>query len=215
MAAGLAHEIRNPLASISGAIQMLRTSRDGNEIEKRLMDIIMRSKEQLENFLKDFLLMAKTIPGVREEVDLNLLIKETLESLRTVDDWHEPLNVRVSLPDSPLTIYANRNEIKQVIWNIVLNAIQAMPNGGRLEIKAFPYIRRGQNGIAVEVGDTGVGIEKENIPKIFEPFYTTREVGTGLGLAVVQRIVEGYKGAIEIESEKGERTLCKVWLPKH
>ncbi len=213
MAAGLAHEIRNPLASISGSIQMLKgdLSQTTNE---RLMQIILRGKDQLENFLKDFLLMARPAPGIREEVDVRDTIRDVIESLRCVDDWHDQLEVAMLFDGDPLFIEANRTEVRQVIWNVVINSIQAMPEGGMLKIAAYPSPISGQDGAAIQITDTGCGINKENLQKIFEPFYTTRDKGTGLGLAVVNRIMNGYGGCIRMESDYGRGTVCTIWFPR-
>ena len=102
------------------------------------MQIILRGKDQLESFLKDFLLMARPAPGTREEIDIRETIREVMESLRCVPDWHERLNVAMTLPDEPLHIRANKMEIRQVIWNLILNAIQSMPEGGIAEGRRTP-----------------------------------------------------------------------------
>ena len=216
IAAGLAHEIRNPLASISGSIQMLKRQLGLSETNEKLMQIILRGKDQLESFLKDFLLLARPAPGVRENVDVIGTIRDILESVRYVPDWHEMLKVVVSMPpEPPLAIHANKNEIRQIIWNIVLNAIQAMPEEGELTVEARSLAVGGVDGVEVRIADTGCGIEERELKKIFEPFYTTRERGTGLGLAVVNRIVGGYGGRVNIESRPGRArgTRCTLWLP--
>lgn len=214
VAAGLAHEIRNPLSSISGSIQMLLQDPYAGETNEKLMQIILRGKDQLEAFLKDFLLMARPAPGHREEIDVADTIKEVLESLRCVQDWHEALESVVRLPDKPLLIHANRIEIRQVIWNVILNAVQAMPEGGTLTVEARPARLHEREGVEILIADTGRGIDGQTLTRIFEPFYTTREMGTGLGLAVVNRIVEGYGGEIRIQSESAEGTACRIWLPR-
>jgi two-component system sensor histidine kinase PilS (NtrC family) len=214
MAASLAHEIRNPLSSISGSIQMLFQDPTQGESNEKLMQIILRGKDQLENFLRDFLLMARPAPGIREEMDLAGTIREVVESLRCSQDWQEPLEVVINLPDTLPSIHANRTEIRQIIWNLLLNAVQAMPEGGILTIDM--HLTKGDEteGIEIRIIDTGCGIDKEDLRKIFEPFYTTRETGTGLGLAVVRRIVEGYGGTIQIQSKSAEGTICRIWLPR-
>jgi two-component system, NtrC family, sensor histidine kinase PilS len=213
MAAGLAHEIRNPLASISGSIQMLREDLTRNETNARLMKIILRGKDQLESFLKDFLLMARPAPGIREMLDIRETIREVIESLRCVADWHEGLDVSMALADEPLHIRANKIEIRQVIWNLILNAVQAMPEGGVLKIEANPARSGERDGVEIKISDTGPGMEEQDLKKIFEPFYTTRDMGTGLGLAVVSRIMALYDGKIHVQSEFGKGTLFTLWIP--
>lgn len=213
MAAGLAHEIRNPLASISGSIQMLKGDLSQNETNARLMQIILRGKDQLESFLKDFLLMARPAPGVREKLDIRETIRDVMESLRCVDDWQEPLNVTMLLSDDPLYIETNRTEIRQVIWNVILNAVQAMPEGGELKIEARNSRVKGREGVEIRIEDTGCGIQKQSLQRIFEPFYTTRDRGTGLGLAVVSRIMEVHGGTIHMKSQPNKGTVCTIWFP--
>ena len=213
MAAGLAHEIRNPLASMSGSIQMLSQDLSHSETHRKLMQIILRGKDQLESFLKDFLLMARPAPGVREEIDLRDMIMDVLDSLHFVPDWHEPVQIDLHLEDDPLSVHANRTECRQVLWNVILNAVQAMPEGGALTVEAHCRRNGERDGVEIRIRDTGCGIEKNRLPKIFEPFYTMRDTGTGLGLAVVSRILEGYNGKIDIQSEEGKGTSCTIWLP--
>jgi two-component system, NtrC family, sensor histidine kinase PilS len=214
MAAGMAHEIRNPLASISGSIQMLGRDLSHNETHEKLMQIILRGKDQLESFLKDFLRMARPAPGVHEEIDLREMIRDVLDSLHFVPDWHEPVQIDLHLKDDPLSIHMNRTEGRQVLWNVILNAVQAMPEGGVLMIEAQCCRKNERDGVEIRVQDTGCGIEKSRLPKIFEPFYTTRDMGTGLGLAVVSRILEGYRGKIDIQSDPGKGTTCTIWFPR-
>lgn len=213
MAAGLAHEIRNPLASISGSVQMLKQDIPPTETNQKLMQIILRGKDQLESFLKDFLLMARPAPGICEEIDVGGTIRDVIDSLRFVPDWPDPLKIDLLLPEEPLGIQANKTEIRQVFWNLILNSVQAMPEGGELKVSAHAIQKEGNEGVEIRIDDTGCGIENGNLQKIFEPFFTTRDVGTGLGLAVVSRILEGYQGRIEIRSEAGRGTTCSVWLP--
>jgi two-component system, NtrC family, sensor histidine kinase PilS len=213
MAAGLAHEIRNPLASISGSIQMLKGDLARNDTNAKLMQIILRGKDQLESFLKDFLLMARPAPGVREALDIKDTIREVIDSLRCIPDWNDLHEVNMQFADGPICIQANKTEIRQIIWNLILNAVQAMPEGGILRVEACPAKIEGRDGAEVTVGDTGCGIREQDLQRIFEPFYTTRDTGTGLGLAVVSRIIEAYRGRIHMQSELGKGTIFTIWIP--
>ena len=215
MAAGLAHEMRNPLASISGSIQVLHKSLPLNEPDERLMQIILRGKDQLESFMRDFLLLSRPTPGMSEMIKITDIIEDILESIRYLPDWRDDIQVIKSLQDHLPFIRANKTEIRQLIWNVLMNAIQSMPNGGRVTIetgKDTPDISAGQF-LEIKISDNGQGIMENDLGKIFEPFYTTREKGTGLGLAIVNRIVEGHAGKIKVDSRSGEGTTFTIWLP--
>jgi two-component system sensor histidine kinase PilS (NtrC family) len=215
MAAGLAHEMRNPLASISGSIQVLHKSLLLNETDERLMQIILRGKDQLESFMRDFLLLSRPTPGIPEMIKINDIIEDILESIRYLPDWRDDIQVIKSLQDHLPFIRANKTEIRQLIWNVLMNAIQSMPNGGRVTIetgKDTTDISAGQF-LEIKISDNGQGIMENDLGKIFEPFYTTREKGTGLGLAIVNRIVEGHAGKIKVDSRSGEGTTFMIWLP--
>jgi two-component system sensor histidine kinase PilS (NtrC family) len=138
MAAGLAHEIRNPLASISGPIQMLSKDLRLDETDRKLMQIILRGKDRLEGFVKDFLLLARPKQSERKDIDVKAIIDDVLESLCFSPEWHEDIEVNRDLCNQS-SIYGNRAEIRQVIWNMISNAVQAMPEGGRLKIETTPY----------------------------------------------------------------------------
>ena len=215
MAAGLAHEMRNPLASISGSIQVLHKSLPLNEPDERLMQIILRGKDQLESFMRDFLLLSRPTPGMSEMIKITDIIEDILESIRYLPDWRDDIQVIKSLQDHLPFIRANKTEIRQLIWNVLMNAIQSMPNGGWVTIetgKDTPDISAGQF-LEIKISDNGQGIMENDLGKIFEPFYTTREKGTGLGLAIVNRIVEGHAGKIKVDSRSGEGTTFTIWLP--
>ena len=240
MAAGFAHEIRNPLASISGPIQMLSKDLRLDQTDRKLMQIILRGKDRLEGFVKDFLLLARPKQSERKDMDIKVIIDDVLESLRFSPEWHENIEVIKDLCNQT-GIYGNKAEIRQVIWNLILNAIQAMPEGGRLKIETTPYppkspsipivkgksspiphlVKGGKGGfpdrkkyLEIRISDNGCGIEEKNQDKVFEPFYTTKETGTGLGMAIVNRIVESHMGKIRIKSKPGKGTDCTILLPQ-
>ena len=233
MAAGLVHEIRNPLAAISGSIQMLSRDLNLDDTDRKLMQIILRGKDQLESFIKDFLLLARPNRTERENINIETIIDDVIESLRYGADWRGNIEIIRNLSDQT-AIYGNRTEIRQVIMNLILNSVQSMPDGGRLEIETRPIIiknhpAKGQihpnpplvNGggggfeyLEILISDSGCGIEEKDQGRIFEPFYTTKEKGTGLGLAIVNRIIEGHGGKIKIESNPGKGTGCIVSLPR-
>lgn len=213
MAGALAHEIRNPLAAMSGSIQMLKNSYFHSNKDIRLMEIVLRGKEQIESFLKDFLLLARPAPEMDEIVNINELVEEVLESLSLTPDWSEQYEVELRLEEG-LKMMAKKMEIRQILWNLILNALQAMPQGGRLSVES---VLRNTDATGrfweLKVTDAGVGIEEKNFDLLLQPFYTTKERGTGLGLAIVNRIVAGYSGSLRIESSPGKGATFAVALP--
>ena len=213
MAAGLAHEIRNPLASISGPIQMLSKNLRLDETDRRLMQIILRGKDRLEGFVKDFLLLARPKQSERKDIDVKAIIDDALKSLRFSTEWHEHIEVNKNLCNQT-NIYGNKAEIRQVIWNLILNAVQAMPEKGILKIETRQVFNNKKKYLEILISDTGCGIEEKNQDKVFEPFYTTKENGTGLGMAIVNRIVESHMGKVRIKSKPGKGTDCIVLLPQ-
>jgi two-component system sensor histidine kinase PilS (NtrC family) len=215
MAAGLAHEMRNPLASISGSIQILRKGLNLSLSDERLMQIILRGKDQLESFMKDFLLLSRPTPGIHETFKIDEIIDDVLDTIKYVPDWRDQIEILRSSTNQ-LEIFASKTEIRQLIWNLVMNAVQAMPDGGRLSVTTRPAIlKESLPALEVEISDDGPGITKSDLGKIFEPFFTTKEKGTGLGLAIVNRIVDGYLGTIMVDSVPGRGAKFTIRLPRN
>lgn len=215
MAAGLAHEMRNPLASISGSIQMLHKGLKLSASDERLMQIILRGKDQMESFMKDFLLLSRPTPGVHEAFEVNEIIDHVLDAVRYVPDWREQIEMTRVTSDR-LEIRASKAEIRQLVWNLVMNAIQAIPEGGSVTVAARPAsLNESTPALEIAITDTGQGIADGDLGSIFEPFFTTKEKGTGLGLAIVNRIVDGYKGSIAVKSAPGRGTTFSVKLPRN
>lgn len=213
MASGLAHEIRNPLAALSGSIQLLQKNLFLTDQERRLMDIVLRGKEQLESFMQDFLLFIRPLPGNYDELAIGQVIEETIESLRLVPDWHEDIDIGTSLLPGP-KIKMKKTELRQIVWNLLLNAVQALPGPGRLTVATeYRHYPPGGGSWVIRVRDNGIGIDKADLKRVLEPFYTKKPAGTGLGLAIVNRIVSGYEGSVSIESETQKGTTVEVQLP--
>ena len=210
LAARIAHEIRNPLTSVSGSIEVLKTNRQLNERDRRLMEIVVRETDRLNQLLTDFLQFARPTAAQLEEVMLDHLLKETAE-LFSRSHGHDSLKLRLELaPD--VQVQADPRQLNQMFWNLIKNASEAMPQGG--EIRVVLSEDSDGDGISIEVHDTGPGIPPEVRDRIFTPFFTTKTRGTGLGLAMVRRIAEEHGGTVAMENGIRRGAIFKVHLPK-
>jgi len=213
MAAGWAHEVRNPLAAITGSIELLKQEMKPEGTNKRLMEIVLRGKDQLENFVRNFLLLARTVPAARETVDLNRIIEEIMEAIVLNKAWNGKIEIN-KLFSNDVRIFANKEQVRQILNNILTNAVEAMEEGGLLSVETKRFESDDRKTYAeIVISDTGCGIAEDDLSKIFEPFFTKKIQGTGLGLAIVNHLVEGYKGKIEILSREGQGTICRLLLP--
>jgi two-component system sensor histidine kinase PilS (NtrC family) len=210
MSANIAHEIRNPLASMTGAIEALTApSGLGPEERESLGQIVTRESERLNRIIRDFLAYARPTPLERKRTDLAALLEEILVLVE-----HRPLPGGVKIVRafaSPLWAEVDANAVRQSLWNICLNAIEAMPDGGELRVGAAASASR----IEVWVTDTGRGIAARDLGHIFEPFYSTKREGSGLGLALVHRVVDDHGGDVDVRSVPGAGTTVTLTLPSH
>ena len=208
MAAGLAHEIKNPLASLSGSIQILREEIGYNPELDNLMRIVMRETDRLATLVSDFLVFAKPPKAKLESFNLSEALDEILElfkkdstSLRRIQidhDWSQEVWVEM-----------DPTHLRQILWNLLLNAAEAIEGEGRITVETVPARNKRVN---VSVADNGVGIPRERIDFIFDPFYTTKRSGTGLGLSIVHRILSYYSSRLDVESSPGSGTVFKFSL---
>lgn len=214
MAAGLAHEIRNPLASIAGSSQMLREIPEIPEISRPLLDIIGRESTRLNNLISDFL--AYTRPSLREvgPVEMSELAREIAEAVSAGEARAAGVEIEPSAGGA-FTVEGDAGLLRQVLWNLVRNAVQATPRGGTVRIRLLSQVRHREPYVVVSVSDTGAGIDPAHLGRIFNPFFTSKEGGTGLGLAISQRIVQFHKGFIEVRSTPGAGSTFAVFLPRH
>jgi len=211
MAAGIAHEIRNPLASMSGSIQILRQELPLSAEQEQLMDIVLRESERLNTTIRSFLAYARPNRFQIARFDVRRAINDTALLLRNsseVGDGHEIL---VDVPEDELGYDADEGQIKQIIWNLATNGLRAMPDGGRLRLMAA--VDAAAAHIVLSVQDEGVGLAAEEIDNLFQPFHGRFAKGTGLGLAIVHRIVSDYNGEIRVHSQPGAGTTISVRLP--
>lgn len=208
LSANIAHEIRNPLASLKGSVEILRENRVTEKHKERLTKIALKEMERLNKIITDFLTYSSPRAAEFSMLDLNLVLGDTLELIKNTALLRKDIFIRKNF-NGTLPVNADHQKLQQVFWNLGMNAIEAMPSGGELLVSA----ERRDNFIEVVFQDTGVGIPKENIGKIFYPFFTTKDEGTGLGLAIAYRIIEEHKGKISIVSNPGKGTIFKVKIP--
>jgi two-component system sensor histidine kinase HydH len=202
MAAGLAHEIKNPLASLSGAIQVLREEARYDPEHDSLMRIVLRETDRLTSLVSDFLLFAKPPAGKRERIRMDEAINEILELFQKNSAVKGNLAIEKNLiPD--IFVEMDPIHLRQVLWNLLLNAAEAIDGEGRITVD---MINLKNKHIQIVLTDNGEGILPENIEAIFDPFYTTKHNGTGLGLSIVYRILEYYGSRLDVEGAEGKGT---------
>jgi len=218
LASGIAHEIRNPLAGIQGAIQILADGFPVEDARRGVTDEIQKQIYKLERLVKDLLNYAKPVPTNYLPTDMNELVDKVITFFMM--QRGEPENLKIGENFfSPLPkVMVDPNSMEQAFLNIILNARKAMPRGGTFTISTLALTGRRDDGKEVQevqiiFADTGIGIPKENLPKIFNPFFSTRSDGTGLGLSITKNIIEEHGGRIEVESQVNMGTKIIITLP--
>jgi two-component system sensor histidine kinase PilS (NtrC family) len=215
MAAGIAHEIRNPLASMSGSIQILRQELPLTQDQSQLMDIVLRESDRLNDTIKSFLAYARPQRLATTRVDVRQVITDTARLLENNAELTDAHAIAVDVPAAEAWYNADENQIRQIVWNLATNAVRAMPAGG--ELRLCVKYRRDDSGSAndlvIRVEDQGVGIAQDEIDGIFQPFRGGFAGGTGLGLSIVHRIVSDYGGEVHVTSQRGVGTQVEVTLP--
>jgi two-component system sensor histidine kinase PilS (NtrC family) len=218
MSAGMAHEIRNPLGALAGAMQMLRQDVGSDDTSQRLMDIAIREAKRLDNIITEFLQYARPPALNLREHDLNKVLADTLDLIQHEARSRNGMIIVPKPAAGTLTAQVDQDQLKQVFWNLAVNAFDAMADGGVLTITTGS--RRveveGHRTDVIEIAfqDKGEGIPKQNFDKIFLPFFTTKKEGSGLGLAQVHRIVDLHGGWIKVESDVGNGARFVVCLPQ-
>jgi two-component system sensor histidine kinase PilS (NtrC family) len=211
MAAGIAHEIRNPLASMSGSIQILRQELPLTTEQEQLMDIVLRESERLNTTINSFLAYARPRRFAIERIDVRRAVQDTALLLRNSAEVRDGHSIEVDLPVDELWYEADEGQLKQIVWNLATNGLRAMRLGGQLRLSASPDLST--DGVVMRVQDQGVGIPPEQIDGLFQPFHGTFAKGAGLGLAIVHRIVRDYQGEVQVSSHLGAGTTVSVHLP--
>ena len=208
MAAGLAHEIKNPLASLSGSIQVLREENRCDPERDNLMRIVLRETDRLTSLVSDFLLFAKPPAGKRESIQLDDAINEILELFQKNSTIQESVTIeRKLIPD--IFVEVDPVHLRQILWNLLLNAAEAIEGEGQIAVQ---MVNQKNRWVQIVLTDNGAGISVENVDAIFDPFYTTKHSGTGLGLSIVYRILEYYGSRLDVESSEGQGTSVQFRL---
>jgi two-component system sensor histidine kinase PilS (NtrC family) len=209
LAAAIAHEIRNPLTSIAGSVSMLSGIPEMNEEHRRLLEIVTRESQRLNGIITEFLTYSRGKQYHFEKADLVRLVEDTLTLMRhrmTAESTGIIIESRFAVPEA--WVLADGDKIKQVFWNFAENAVRAMRNGGTLKVS----IERQGDDWQVSFADTGTGMTPQQTEKIFEPFQSSFEGGTGLGLAVVYQIVQAHEGKVWVRSKPGQGTTLVLRL---
>ena len=207
LSAGMAHEIRNPLGSIRGTAEILQDGIDSTDPRYEFTRILIKEVDRLNRVVQNFLDFARPAENGRVCADVGLLLREVL-LLTRLQAQKNGVEIDLKVGETP-PVLANPEQIKQAFLNLVLNALQAMPEGGTLTLAA----EMEEDRLRLRFSDTGQGISQENLERVFNPFFTTRRNGTGLGLAITHRIIQGHGGRMEVESRVGEGTTFSVVLP--
>lgn len=209
--AGLAHEIRNPLGAMRGAIQVLQSNTPPESMQADLMDIILRESDRLNSIITNFLSYARPKVGSVAETDVCEAIRDTFTLLRHSPDVKKTHDLKEFLPDLPLFISADISQLKQVFWNLARNALQAMPDGGTLSVRLETF---SLSRIRITFEDSGRGMTPDQVEQLFEPFSNSTSGGTGLGLSIVYQIIRDHGGMINVRSAEGEGTVITIELPR-
>jgi signal transduction histidine kinase len=213
LAGGLAHEIKNPLSTINLNLQLLRedfahAKSLKEERVARRVEVLEKEVVRLQETLNDFLRFARREPPDRKPHDLNRMVEEVLDFVAPQAAKHH-ITVHRSLSPGLKPCMVDANLLKQALLNLVLNAHQAMPDGGEFMVRSTPL----KKGVGIEMIDTGPGIQPEELDKVFEAYYSTKAGGTGLGLATTKQIIEDHGGSISVQSDPGRGTRFLVEIP--
>jgi two-component system sensor histidine kinase PilS (NtrC family) len=212
-AANLAHEIRNPLGSMSASIQLLRKELSLSGSNRELMDIVLKEIERLNHLITNFLMYARPLTVKKEPVDLKKVIDETIVVFKNTPKGNADINIATEFSGNTM-IAGDFMQLKQVFWNLLLNAADAMTTGGHIAIRMAAAPSGKDGTVLVWVSDSGAGIIDEIKPMIFDPFFSTKDGGTGLGLPTVKLIIEAHGGSVDVTSRQGEGTDVVITLPR-
>ena len=209
MVAGVSHEIKNPLGIIQSTAELLTGMNQADERQKRLSLVIKEESIRLNNIVTEFLDFARPYELNIQECRLDEIIRKNISFLSQELD-KKGIKVKDNFEGRNMIIHADADRLYRVFMNLIINSIQAIEDSGEIKIT----VDGNGNGYLVKIEDTGIGIDEEDMKKIFNPFFTTKEKGSGLGLSIVRNIIEGHEGTISIESDRGAGTRVIIYLPK-
>ncbi len=210
MAAGLTHEIKNPLASLIGSIQILREDIAYDPDIDRLMQIVLREADRLNSLVSNFLMFAKPPSGQIEAIELNHALAETIKLFENDKSFRDRISVKKEFSER-IWVEMDQTHLRQIFWNLLLNAGEAITGAGLIHIRLYPL----KNQYAgIQIVDTGCGMPSDVIDSIFDPFFTTKPSGTGLGLSIIHSILESYGSQLDVESLEGKGTTFTLRLKR-
>lgn len=213
VAAGIAHEIRNPLVGIGATTRLLMDDFDATDPRRADLDVILKETKRLDRIVNQIVEYARPRELMVAPVDVADLVAESLKLLGAAVSAKQ-IVVTLAIPPLMPPVQGDRDQIKQVLLNLIQNAVEAMGVGGTLTVAAAVSSRSGDRGLTVSVSDTGCGIAPKDLPHIFDPFFTSgKHMGTGLGLAICRNILEAHSGDIQVVSDVGRGTTMRLWLP--
>jgi two-component system sensor histidine kinase PilS (NtrC family) len=210
LSAGLAHEIRNPLNSISGSVELVLDSSRLDDQERRLLSVVLSETDRLNDLVTTMLQVGRPVSPQPTLVDPRGTVEEVVEMARRGPAKTSEAHIELQMPDQPLQAWLDISQLKQVLWNLIKNALQASPYGTTIKVGIAPG---NYGGTTFEVSDQGIGLETTRKDKLYDMFYSERTHGAGIGLALVRQIVDAHGGSIEVDSSPERGTVFRVYFP--
>jgi two-component system sensor histidine kinase PilS (NtrC family) len=210
LSAGLAHEIRNPLNSISGSVELVRESSRLDDQERRLLNVVLAETDRLNELVTTMLQVGRPVSPRHTESDLRGITDEVVEMARQGPATAAGVTIETRIPEQPVTAWVDAGQVKQVLWNLVKNALQASPHGTSITVSVAANEK---GGVTLEVSDQGVGLEPGPRERLFDMFYSERTHGAGIGLALVRQIVDAHGGSIDVKSSPDSGATFRVTFP--